>query len=36
MDLTPELLKCIAAFLMLANTIASCVLQRLRNKATKK
>ncbi|VEI70873.1 Uncharacterised protein [Serratia fonticola] len=36
MECAPELLKCITAFLKLANIIALCVHQHLRNKTTKK
>lgn len=36
MEFTLELLKCVNTFLILAKTIALCVLQHLRNKTTTK
>lgn len=36
MELTPELLICITAFLKLANTIALCVLVYVRRRTTKR
>ncbi|VEI70876.1 Uncharacterised protein [Serratia fonticola] len=36
MEYTPDLLKCITAFLQLANNFVLCVLQYLRNKAAKR